>query len=109
MGYLIATKDTSTSNGKRMHFGTFLDQEGQFIDTVHFPPVASRFALAGRGIYKIKGKVVEEFGFYSMEVVSQSKLTYMPDPRFGEVGYMALGKKHFGNKRRKSLKPPKRA
>ncbi len=109
MGYLIATKDTSTSNGKRMHFGTFLDQEGQFIDTVHFPPVAGRYPFSGRGVYEIKGKVVEEFGFYSIEVLSQEKLSYMSDPRFGEVGYMALGKKHFGNRRRKSLKPPKRA
>jgi DNA polymerase-3 subunit alpha len=109
MGYLIATKDTSTSKGKRMYFGTFLDQEGHFIDTVHFPLVAKRYPFTGRGVYKITGKVVEEFGFYSIEVVSLEKLTYMPDPRFGEVGYMALGKKHFGNRRRKSLKPNRRA
>ncbi len=109
MGYLVATKDTSTSSGKRMHFGTFLDQEGQFIDTTHFPPVAARFPFTGRGVYKISGLVVEEFGFYSIEVIRMQKISYIPDPRFGEVGYMAFGKKHFGNRRKKSLNPPKRA
>ena len=109
LGYLIATKDTSTSNGKRMAFGTFLDQEGQFLDTTHFPNVAMKYPFHGRGIYKIYGLVVEEFGFYSLETISMQKLSYMPDPRFGEVNYVALGKKQFGNKRRKSLKNQKRA
>ena len=104
IGYLIATKNTSTSTGKHMNFGTFLDQEGQFIDTTHFPIVAAKYPFRGKGIYKIKGLVVEEFGFYSLEVISMEKLSYMPDPRFGEVGYMLLGKKQLGNKIRKSLK-----
>jgi len=104
MGYLIATKNTSTSTGKHMNFGTFLDQEGQFIDTTHFPIVAAKYPFKGRGVYRINGLVVEEFGFYSLEVISMYKLSYMPDPRFGEVGYMLLGKKQLGNKRRKSLR-----
>ena len=36
-GYLIARKNISTKNEKTMHFGTFLDYDGDFIDTVHFP------------------------------------------------------------------------
>jgi DNA polymerase-3 subunit alpha len=105
IGYLIATKNTSTSKGQHMNFGTFLDQEGHFIDTVHFPDVAARYPFRGRGVYRITGLVVEEFGFFSLEVIQMEKLSYMPDPRFGEVGYMLLGKKHFANKRRKNLKP----
>ena len=35
-GYLVAIKNTGTSRGEKMNFGTFIDQEGQFIDTVHF-------------------------------------------------------------------------
>jgi DNA polymerase-3 subunit alpha len=67
-GYLVATKNTRTANGETMYFGTFLDQEGQFIDTVHFPPVAARYRFSGRGVYKIAGKVTEEFGFLTIEV-----------------------------------------
>lgn len=104
MGYLIATKNTSTSKGQYMNFGTFLDQQGHFIDTTHFPDVAARYPFTGRGVYRITGLVVEEFGFYSIEVTKLEKLSYMPDPRFGEVSYMLLGKKQLGNKRRKSLR-----
>ncbi|MEL7004524.1 MAG: DNA polymerase III subunit alpha, partial [Bacteroidota bacterium] len=39
LGYLVTIKNTSTTSKKRMHFGTFIDLEGNFIDTVHFPPV----------------------------------------------------------------------
>ncbi len=35
-GYLRAQKNTRTTRGESMQFGTFLDYEGQFIDTVHF-------------------------------------------------------------------------
>ena len=85
LGYLVAIKNTSTSNGKDMHFGTFLDEEGAFIDTVHFPPVADRFPFRGRGIYRITGKVVEEFGFYSLEVTSMHKELYIEDARYSDA------------------------
>lgn len=67
-GYLVAIKNTRTSKGETMQFGTFLDQEGQFIDTVHFPPVAAKYRLSGKGVYKICGTVTEEFGFLTVEV-----------------------------------------
>ncbi|MCE7042587.1 DNA polymerase III subunit alpha [Dyadobacter sp. CY312] len=67
-GYLVATKNTRTAKGETMYFGTFLDQEGQFIDTVHFPPVAAKYKFSTKGIYKICGKVTEEFEFLTIEV-----------------------------------------
>ena len=67
-GYLVAVKNTRTSKGDRMQFGTFLDQEGQFIDTVHFPDVAAKYNFSNKGVYKIYGKVIDEFGFLSIEV-----------------------------------------
>jgi DNA-directed DNA polymerase III PolC len=67
-GYLVAVKNTRTSKGERMQFGTFLDQEGHFIDTVHFPPVAAKYNFSSKGVYKIHGKVIDEFGFLSVEV-----------------------------------------
>lgn len=81
-GYLVTAKNTNTSKGDRMHFGTFLDQDGQWIDTVVFPPVAKKYPFRGRGIYRITGKVIEEFDFLSIEVIKQERMPYIPDPRF---------------------------
>ena len=83
-GYLITTKNTSTSNKKRMCFGTFLDLKGNWIDTVHFPPVAAKYPFRGKGIYQLQGKVVDEFGFLSVEVSEMYRLAYMEDVRFAE-------------------------
>lgn len=45
-----------------MFFGTWIDVEGDWIDTVHFPASAQRYPLQGKGFYRITGKVTEEFG-----------------------------------------------
>jgi DNA polymerase-3 subunit alpha len=87
LAYLVSVKDTSTIKGDRMSFGTFVDREGHFLDTTHFPLVAKAYPFRGRGVYTIKGKVVEEFGFYSMEVIQMEKLPYITDPRFNEQRY----------------------
>lgn len=73
-GYVVTTKDARTKNGEIMHFGTFYDQHGVSFDTVHFPDVASRFPFRGRGFYEIRGKVVEDFGVFTIEVSCMEKL-----------------------------------
>lgn len=81
-GYLITIKNTKTSNKKHMQFGTFLDVNGDWIDTVHFPPVVARYPYRGKGIYRLTGKVVEEFGYYTLEIQSQERLAYIEDVRY---------------------------
>ena len=83
-GYLVATKNTATSNGKSMHFGTFLDRNGDFIDTVHFPPIAAKFPFRGKGIYSITGKITEEFECVTIEVISMYHQAIIEDPRYSE-------------------------
>ncbi|MFT4522778.1 MAG: DNA polymerase III alpha subunit [Bacteroidia bacterium] len=90
LGYLVTAKNTATSRGDRMYFGTFIDLDGDFIDTVHFPPVAARYPFRGLGVYKLVGKVVDEFGFCSIEVDVMVKEAYTPDPRYAEVNSYAL-------------------
>ena len=68
-----------------MFFGTFIDRDGHWIDTVHFPPVAAKYPFRGRGIYEITGKVVEEFEFLTIETEAINKLAYVDDPRFVQV------------------------
>jgi DNA polymerase-3 subunit alpha len=84
LGYLVVKKRTSTSNGKQMYFGTFLDYDGYFIDTVHFPHVSSKYPFRGRGVYKIKGKVLEEFDCLNIEVIQMEKLAIVEDPRYSD-------------------------
>ena len=84
-----------------MDFGTFIDRDGEFLDTVHFPPVAKKYPFRGRGIYRIVGRVVEEFGFYSIEVVSMEKEKYIDDPRFTDIPLKEGEKAQFERKRQR--------
>lgn len=67
-GYLVHRKPTRTANGRLMYFGTWIDRYGDWMDTVHFPPSLKKYPFQGPGCYTIHGKVVEEFGFISIEV-----------------------------------------
>ncbi len=84
-GYLVTVKNTTTHNGKRMHFATIVDQQGQVFDTVLFPPVAAQYYFRGKGVYRFYGKVVSEFGFLSIEVIKMLKQDYIPDPRYADM------------------------
>ncbi|CAL2104568.1 DNA-directed DNA polymerase [Tenacibaculum sp. 190130A14a] len=83
-GYLVTIKKTSTSKGQQMYFGTFLDLEGDFIDTVHFPSEAKKFPFRGKGIYRITGKVIEEFDCISIETKTMQRLAIIEDPRYAD-------------------------
>lgn len=95
-GYLVTIKHTATANGKRMFFGTFLDEDGDFIDTVHFPPVAAKYPFRGKGIYQIIGKVLNEFDCITIEVTQMERLAIIEDPRYAEgaVQTRASGKRY---------------
>lgn len=80
-GYLVTWKPVRTKNHKLMGFGYFLDEQGEFFDTTHFPPSLEKYPFRGRGVYYLDGKVVEEFGFPSLEIYSMQKLEVKADPR----------------------------
>lgn len=68
VGYLITTKSTSTKQGDMMYLGTFLDSNGDWLDTAHFPASAKKYRFKGRGCYLLKGRVHESFAAYSLIV-----------------------------------------
>jgi DNA polymerase-3 subunit alpha len=74
VGTMVTRKATSTKKGEAMAFGTFLDRKGKWIDTTHFPNILRQFPFYSRGCYLITGKVVEEFGFYSIDVTEMKRL-----------------------------------
>src|SRR5690606_18599489 len=47
-GYLIHVKKTHTSQGALMGFGCFLDSDGNWLDTVHFPEVMRKYPFRGK-------------------------------------------------------------
>jgi error-prone DNA polymerase len=82
LGLLVTIKYVRTIKNEIMNFGTFFDEEGEFFDTVHFPPALKQYPFKGKGVYLILGKVVEEFGFPSVEVEKLAKLPLVKDERY---------------------------
>ncbi|WP_370477143.1 DNA polymerase III subunit alpha [Tamlana flava] len=105
--YLVATKNTKTSNGKSMHFGTFLDYDGDFIDTVHFPPIAAKYPFRGKGIYTVTGKVMVEFDCVTIEVSSMERAAVIEDPRYAvnSLNHTFQNKKSFADHKANQLSP----
>ncbi|MCB0431150.1 MAG: DNA polymerase III subunit alpha [Flavobacteriales bacterium] len=75
-GYLVHVKHTQTGNGQKMSFGTFIDRQGHWIDSVQFPNISQRYPFRGPGCYLIKGKVVDDFGFITLETIQLHRLEY---------------------------------
>ena len=82
VGHLVTVKYIKTIKNDWMNFGCFIDAEGNFFDTTHFSQSLKKYPFKGSGTYLILGKVVEEFGFPSLEVEKMAKLAVLPDQRY---------------------------
>jgi DNA-directed DNA polymerase III PolC len=82
IGHLVTVKYIKTANNDWMNFGCFIDCEGNFFDTTHFSQSLRKWPFKGSGTYLILGKIVEEFGFPSLEVEKMAKLAVRPDNRY---------------------------
>jgi len=81
-GHLVTIKYIKTIRKEWMNFGCFIDPEGNYFDTTHFPPSLKESPFRGAGTYLILGKVVEEFGYPSLEVEKMAKLPVKSDNRY---------------------------
>ena len=68
LGYLVTSKSSRTIHNENMFFHTFIDAAGDWLDTVFFPPATKYYNVTGKGFYVMKGKVIEEFGVYTVDV-----------------------------------------
>ncbi|MBL7700009.1 MAG: DNA polymerase III subunit alpha [Chitinophagaceae bacterium] len=68
LGYLITTKEVRTTKNDIMVFGTFLDVNGDWLDTLHFPDVLKKYPVNGKGFYRLHGTVSEDFGVFTLEI-----------------------------------------
>lgn len=80
VGQLVTIKYVKTVKKEYMHFATFVDDEGNLFDTVHFPNSLKAYPFRGDGIYLLMGKIVEEFGYASMDVYKMAKLPLKENP-----------------------------
>ncbi len=74
LGKLVSLKYVKTSKGELMHFANFLDANGDVFDATIFPNVLKMYPFQGDGIYLMLGKIVEEFGYPSIEVQKMAKM-----------------------------------
>ncbi|HUR09849.1 MAG TPA: DNA polymerase III subunit alpha [Flavitalea sp.] len=80
LGYLVTIKYVHTIKNQLMHFGTFLDASGEWLDTVHFPEPSRAYPFQGNGFYRMQGRVTEEFGVYQVEVKQMEKVGHKALP-----------------------------
>lgn len=76
LGQLVAIKYVKTSKKEIMNIGCFTDEKGDFFDTVHFPDNLREYPFSGYGIYLLLGKVTEEFGHSSLQIIKMAKMPY---------------------------------
>jgi DNA polymerase III alpha subunit len=82
VGHLVTIKYIKTIKKEWMNFGCFIDAEANFFDSTHFPQSLKNYPFKGSGTYLILGKVVEEFGYPSIEVEKLAKLPVKRDLRY---------------------------
>lgn len=83
MAYLISTKQVPTKRGN-MYFGTWIDHEGAYFDTAHFPDSLLQYPFQGGGCYLLLGTVEIDYHFPTITISKMAKMPFIPDPRYGD-------------------------
>ncbi|MFL9833664.1 DNA polymerase III subunit alpha [Chryseobacterium terrae] len=86
LAYLISRKHVPIKNkyGYRddMYFGTWIDAEGQYFDTAHFPDSLKKFPFKEGGIYLLLGTVEVDYHFPTITIIKMAKMPLIADPRY---------------------------
>ncbi|WP_407498469.1 DNA polymerase III subunit alpha [Elizabethkingia anophelis] len=81
LAYLISRKHVPTKRGV-MYFGTWIDAEGEYFDTAHFPDSLAKYPFQGGGCYLLLGTVEVDYHFPTITVIKMAKMPFIPDPRY---------------------------
>lgn len=81
LAYLISRKHVPTKKGT-MYFGTWIDAEGEYFDTAHFPDNLKKYPFQGGGCYLILGTVEVDFHFPTITITKMAKMPFITDPRY---------------------------
>lgn len=83
LAYLISTKQVPTKRGN-MYFGTWIDHEGAYFDTAHFPDSLANNPFQGGGCYLLLGTVEIDYHFPTITISRMAKMPFIPDPRYSD-------------------------
>ncbi|MFG4003423.1 DNA polymerase III subunit alpha [Flavobacterium aquidurense] len=83
LAYLISTKQVPTKRGN-MYFGTWIDNEGAYFDTAHFPDSLINNPFQGGGCYLLLGTVEIDYHFPTITISRMAKMPFIPDPRYSD-------------------------
>lgn len=81
LAYLISRKQVPTKKGT-MYFGTWIDHEGTYFDTAHFPDSLAQYPFQGGGCYLLLGNVEVDYHFPTITIIKMAKMPFIPDPRY---------------------------
>ena len=81
LAYLISRKHVPTKKGT-MYFGTWIDAEGEYFDTAHFPDCLKQYPFQGGGVYLLLGTVQVDYHFPTITITKMAKMPFIPDPRY---------------------------
>ncbi|WP_312285924.1 DNA polymerase III subunit alpha [Chryseobacterium gleum] len=81
LAYLISRKHVPTKKGT-MYFGTWIDVNGDYFDTAHFPDSLKQYDFQGGGCYLLLGTVEVDFHFPAVTIHKMAKMPIIPDPRY---------------------------
>ncbi len=81
LAYLISRKHVPTKKGA-MYFGTWIDANGEYFDTAHFPDSLKEYDFQGGGCYLLLGTVEIDYHFPTITIHKMAKMQMIPDPRY---------------------------
>jgi len=81
LAYLISRKHVPTKKGA-MFFGTWVDVNGDYFDTAHFPDSLEKHQFQGGGCYLLLGTVEVDYHFPTITIHKMAKMPMIPDPRY---------------------------
>jgi DNA-directed DNA polymerase III PolC len=81
LAYLISRKQVPTKKGT-MYFGTWIDNEGSYFDTAHFPDSLAQYPFLGGGCYLLLGTVEVDYHFPTITISKMAKMPFVADPRY---------------------------
>lgn len=81
LAYLISRKHVPTKKGT-MYFGTWIDANGDYFDTAHFPDSLKHYDFMGGGCYLLLGTVEVDYHFPTLTIHKMAKMPMIPDPRY---------------------------
>ncbi len=81
LAYLISRKHVPTKKGA-MFFGTWIDANGDYFDTAHFPDSLQQYPFQGGGCYLLLGTVEVDYHFPTITIHRMAKMPFIPDPRY---------------------------